>query len=543
MPAIWLLEVNFNMLKLSHIPLSQSGVLNKLLKDYTDKKENLLPFYGSFPDINGFTTAINNNSYASLNRDVLVRALTQQATLVKNTSEKSLANISSLKENITYTVTTGHQLCLFTGPLYFIYKIISVINLAEELSTNFPGKKFVPVYWMASEDHDFEEVSSFNLFGKTVKWNSSQTGAVGDFKTAELSEILPFVKETFGTSENGIYLSSLFERAYLSHNTLSDATRFIVNELFGDYGLVTIDGNDKILKSIFKNQFRNDIFENVSYNYVSETIARLEKMGYNAQVTPRPINCFYKDEGLRARIEKENDSFKVVGTEITFTKKQLEDIIENTPEKLSPNVVLRPLYQQTILPNISYTGGPGELAYWLQYKTMFDAYKAFFPILTPRAFVTVADKSTKSKIEKLGFDITDFYKDEQELIKQFQVNSNNIFELDNEKKTLETLYASISKKIAAIDKTLVNSVMAEQQKTLNSLDTLSGKTNRALKQKSDTEINQIKSVKEKLFPTGIPQERFDNFAAYYTKWGRDFIQFLKVGISPLSLQQHIISEE
>lgn len=531
------------MLKTSYISLNDSGVLNKLLKDYINKKETLSPFFNFFPDENGFLRAISKNTYESLNRPVLFNALKTQADLVQNTSEKSLSNISLLQNKNTYTVTTGHQLCLNSGPLYFIYKIISVINLAEELKQKFPEKDFVPVYWMASEDHDFEEVSSFNLFGKQIKWNSTQTGAVGDFKTNELNELFPPVKETLGTSDNAAFLISLFEKSYLTNDNLANATRHFVNELFGQYGLVTVDGNDKLLKAEFKKQFSEDVFKNTGFKEVTSCINDLEKLGYSAQVNPRPINCFYIEPGIRGRIEQNGDRFNVLGTDISFSQKELEAIIENTPEKLSPNVVLRPVYQQVILPNISYTGGPGELAYWLQYKPMFDKLNAFFPVLTPRAFVTVVDKGLRTKMDKLGFTVAEFSADEQELIKRFQVKSNNVFDLEDEKKEIERVFSVIASKIEKIDKTLVNSVMAEQQKSINSLDQLSGKTNKALKQKSDTEINQIKSVKEKLFPTGIPQERYDNFAGFYLKWGAEFISALKQSLRPLNLEHHIVTEE
>src|SRR5690606_31940934 len=169
----------------------------------------------------------------------------KQSESVKNTSEFSIKNIELLKSEKTFTVTTGHQLCLFTGPSYFIYKIISTINLAEELKKEFPVYDFVPVYWAASEDHDFEEINHFHLFGKKLEWKSEQSGAVGNFKTKKLETLLPALEEALGKSKNSDYLISLFKNAYLQHQNLADATRFIVNELFGEYGLVTIDGNDK----------------------------------------------------------------------------------------------------------------------------------------------------------------------------------------------------------------------------------------------------------------------------------------------------------
>lgn len=523
--------------------LKLSGVLNNLMKDYLDKKETLAPFYDHYPDKNGFADFLKDDKYSSLNRGALSEILLKQSETVSNTSDKTKNNIHLLKHNECYTITTGHQLCLFTGPLYFIYKIISAINLAEELNELFPGKTFVPVYWAATEDHDFEEVNHINVFGKKITWKSSQTGAVGDFKTTELQALIPALKEAFGPGSHAEELIQLFEKAYLHHGTLYEATRFLVNDLFGEFGLISVDGYDKQFKQQFIAQFKKDIFENTAYSCVTKSVNALNTLGYQAQVKPREINCFYMEAGLRSRIEKDGETFKVTDTDKKITAEELRNIIETEPQKISANVVLRPLYQQTILPNVAYVGGPGELAYWLEYKNMFDDFDAVFPVLIPRAFITLIEKNIKTKIDKLGFTIEDVFKDEQDLIKLFQIKSNTLFTLNNEKEEIERLFSEISDKINLIDKTLVNNVAAEKQKSVNSLDNLVIKANRAIKQKSETEINQVKTIKEKLFPDKIPQERFDNFSMYYIKWGKGFINELKKHIKVLKTQHLSLIEE
>jgi uncharacterized protein YllA (UPF0747 family) len=206
-------------------------------------------------------------------------------------------------------------------------------------------------------------------------------------------------------------------------------------------------------------------------------------------------------------------------------------------------VTLRPVYQQAILPNIAYVGGPGELAYWLEYKAMFDELNLLFPILVPRNFLLVVDKPTKNKISKLNFTETDFFKAEQELINEFQVKANAVFEYSGEKEKLNAFYKDFTEKISSVDKTLAGSVSAELQKALNGLDMLGGKANKALKQKSETEINQIKTIRQKLFPSGVPQERHENFSSFYLKYGKDFFETLKQNIRPFSYSQGILTEE
>ncbi|MBC7694021.1 MAG: bacillithiol biosynthesis cysteine-adding enzyme BshC [Burkholderiales bacterium] len=505
--------------------LEKTDLFSSLFQDYISESEKVKPFYSDHIHNKDFASYLENNPFQDLDRIQLVKSLQIQSALVDNTSDSSLANIILLKNLTTYTVTTGHQLCLFTGPLYFIYKIISTINLCKTLKENFPDKNFIPVYWMASEDHDFEEINHVNVFGKKIAWNSTQKGSVGELSTEGLQEVIVELKTILGDNENSNELIQLFEKAYTQHLNLADATRYLVNELFGEYGIVILDGNDLELKQLFKEEFKKDIFENSPFKLVNKTIDDLKKH-YSAQVTPREINVFYKDKGVRERIEKQGERFVVLNTDISFSKKELEDIIENSPQKLSPNVVLRPLYQQKILPNIAYVGGPGELAYWLEYKSMFDAFTISMPILMPRNFVMVLDKVNQNKLHKLNLNTEDIFKDGEELVKHLIKTQHNDINLEEAKKQLAKIYSEITETVLNIDKTLGGTAEAEKQKAINGLGSIEQKIIKALKQKSETDVNQIWSLKEKLFPKNNPQERTDNFSMYYSKYGKEFIASL-----------------
>lgn len=502
--------------------LHTTELFSSLFIDYISQSEQVKSFYNNHFSKNDFSEFLEKNSFAYLNKSVLVKALHKQSNLVSNTSSASKTNIDFLEKSNTYTITTGHQLCLFTGPLYFIYKIISTITLCKTLKENFPDKNFVPVYWMASEDHDFEEINHAHVFGKKIIWNSLQKGSVGEFSTEGLQEVINELKIILGDNENSNALIQLFENAYVNHSNLADATRYLVNELFGGQGLVILDGNDPDLKSLFKDEFKKDIFENTSFQLVTESINAL-KQNYSAQVNPREINIFYKEKGLRERIEKQGNDYVVLNTEIRFTEQELKNLIETSPEKLSPNVVLRPLYQQKILPNIAYVGGPGETAYWLEYKTMFDAFKIHLPILMPRHFVMLLDKGTQSKLNKLNLETDAIFKGGEDLVKQFIKTQHDDINLEDAKTQLTKLYSSILETVTSIDKSLIGATEAEKQKAINGVTNIEQKINKALKQKSETDINQIWAIKEKLFPHNTPQERYDNFSMYYSKFGKAFI--------------------
>jgi bacillithiol synthase len=527
------------MFKKTTIPFKNSGVLNDLVRDYLEQKNELRGFYNEFPDEKGFLKTIGSNPYSQFKRKELVDILSAQHKLVKNTTKNTFSNIHKLANKNCYTVTTGHQLCLFTGPLYFVHKIISTIKLAESLKHKFSDHEFVPVYWMASEDHDFEEVNHFHYHDKKIKWESKQTGAVGHFDTRELTSILQELKNLVGKSVNADRLTALFEEVYLQHANLSGATRYLVNELFGKFGLIVVDGNDKQFKKQFTEYFKKDIFENLPFNHVNQSNEHLLKLGYHVQVNPRRINSFFLEKDSRTRIDRNNLGFVLTGTQHVFTENELEQIINDSPEKISPNVVTRPLYQQTILPNLAYVGGPGELAYWLQYKQMFDALKIFFPLLVPRNFVTIIDPSVMNRMQKLNFSESDVFKSENDLIRQILESKNISFDTDKEKKDITGLFLKLNTRISELDPTLKGKVSAVEHRVLKGLDDIAAKAIKAHKRKISTETEQIKKIKESLFPGNLPQERYENFSSFYLQYGDSFFDELKDQFDPFSLE-HII---
>lgn len=506
--------------------LKSTGLFDQLILDYVSGSNPIQEFYKYPFNASGFKNSLADELHSRINRKVLVDELKRQHALVKNTHAKTNFNIESLLNEQAYTVTTGHQLCLFTGPLYFIYKIISVINLCETLKVEFPDKNFAPVYWMASEDHDVEEINHVHVFNKKVSWSTDQKGSVGEFSTEGITSVISELKSILGQAPYTDELIELLTKAYTQHHDLSSATRYLVNEWFGEYGLIILDGHSAELKKSFTEILKQEIAEQVSFSEVTSTISKLSEH-YKIQVNPREINLFYKDSQIRERIIKENTGYQVNHTDLSFSYDEIIRLIDTHPEKFSPNVVLRPVFQQTILPNIAYVGGPGELAYWLEYKKMFDSFQVSFPVLVPRQFVSFMDKNSENKWNKLGFTIEDTFSDVEKLIKDLIKKSQPDVSLEVFKQEIEKTYLLLQDQVLQIDKTLQGSVDAEKQKTLNGISSIEQKMNRAIKQKAETDINQIKNVKAKLFPNQIPQERYDNVSMYYAKYGKAWIAELK----------------
>ena len=516
--------------KKSTVKLSDTNQFSKLILDYISGQESLNKFYAYKPTIDSFKQVIEDKSKENINRKLLVEVITEQYAKGGINCHPGLpgglqSTINSLENKNTYTVCTGHQLCLFTGPLYFIYKIITTINLAEELKKHFPDFNFVPVYWMASEDHDFEEVSSINVFGKKVSWNNPTVkGAVGRLNPESINVVIDELKTIIGESQNALELIELFKDAYPKHTNLSDATRYLVHTLFSDYNLIILDPDDARLKSEFIDTIKDDIVNHTNYRLVNKTIEELKQIGFDAQVKPREINVFNLSNNDRVRIETATD-----------------ETLNLKPETYSPNVVLRPLYQQKILPNLAYVGGPGELAYWLEYKAMFNHHKINFPVLVPRNFALQIDEKTSNQISKLKLSFEAIFKDTEPLIKEFILkNLSEDISLNSEEEKITTLFKDISEKAIKVDVTLKGAVEAELQKVLGGLKNMEGKLLKAEKQKQEISVNQIRKIKEKLFPEGNLQERYDNFIPYYLKSGKGLIADLKEQFNPFQFEMLIL---
>lgn len=523
-----------------HIPYSETGFFSNLILDYLSGKPELKSFYESEPGLFSFGKKIKERGLINIDRKFLADVLSEQ-NIPLNDNAKVLANIELLRNNNAFTVTTGHQLNLFTGPLYFVYKIISTINLAEKLKQQYPENDFVPVYWMHCEDHDFAEINHIHLFGKKIEWKEEHHGAAGEISTASLTSVIAELKSILGESANANELISLFSEAYLNHTNLADAMRFLCHQLFGHYGLVILDARDKRLKQIFIPQLKEDIFNHPNFKSVEQSSSELEQLGYKTQVNPREINCFYLTNGKRERIIKTEKGFEVLNTSLCFSKEELEKEIDNHPEKFSPNVVLRPLYQEHILPNLAYIGGAGELSYWLQYKRMFNAAKVSFPLLVLRNSVMVVDETVKTKIEKLGLAAKDFFATEEKLVNDFiAANSASETDLGDEQQKMKELFQSVKSKAKQVDTTLEASIEAELQKQLKVLEQLESRIQRAEKKKYETSIHQIKSIREKLFPANSLQERHENISTFYLRYGSSFIDILKQNLQPLDCRFMIL---
>ncbi|NIJ51188.1 bacillithiol biosynthesis cysteine-adding enzyme BshC [Dyadobacter arcticus] len=511
------------------VDLRTTGQFPALLLDYLDQKPGLEEFYSVYPTLQNAREAIlNKEGFDPEKRKTLVDVLTKQYLGLPY-----LPDFSILLEENTFTVTTGHQLNIFTGPLYIIYKIVTTINLAKALKEAYPEYNFVPVYWMASEDHDFEEIASFHLFGQTHKWTGEHQGAVGRLNPRDLESILKQLPDK----------PLLFAKAYLENETLANAVRCYMHELFGQYGLISIDADHADLKRHFLPVIYEELTGSVSEKLVTTTTTKLNSLGYHTPLHAREINLFYLDDNLRERITKEGETYRVLNTDIAFSEKEILELANNHPEYFSPNVILRPLYEEIILPNLAYIGGPSEVPYWMQLKGVFDHFQVPFPMLMPRNFALYLSGHQCKKAQKLKINFKDLFLDEIALRKRFvEKNTDHILSLEDQKITFNQVFEEILAKAVAIDQTMLGAVKAEQTRLFNSLKHLEKRIAKAEERNYESEIDQLLGLKNKLFPNGIAQERYDNLLNFYIN-DPAFIQKLFSAFDPLDFRYNVLLEE
>ena len=508
-------------------PLESLNSFSKLLIDYLAEFPGLSKFYGNTPQIESFEKQIaEKKSFSYSNRAILHEVIKGQYEEIGQSVEIE----AILKEN-TYTVTTGHQLNICTGPLYVIYKIVSTINLAKTLKAKYPNAHFIPVYWLASEDHDWDEINHFYWLGKKFELSTSQKGAVGRFT---LSEFESFIKDLPSTIP-------VFQKAYSQAKNVSQAVRMYMHELFGEQGLICLDADDAKLKSIFTPIISADLFENSHLEPVEKATKSLRDMGYKTQINAREINLFYLMDGVRERIEKRGDLYQVVSTAITFSAEELKKEVADFPERFSPNVVLRPLYQEVILPNLAYIGGPAEVGYWLQLKGIFDLHQIPFPIVLPRNFATLLSEKNQEKLSKLGISLADLFLEDFQLKRKFVSNqSTHRLDCQFEINLLSPIFNDLASRVKLIDSTLEASVKAEFKRLENGLERVEKKLKRAEERNHEASIRQLASLKAALFPEGQWQERHENFLNYYM--GHPvFIQQLLDTFDPFLFEMYAIN--
>jgi len=496
---------------MKHLEHRNLGLVPELIQDYLDAKPELSTFVNQLPNAFDWQRIAQERSFPKERRAVLVDALIQRYESNNRLSSFRKKTIELFRNDDVFTVTTGHQLNLFTGPAFFFYKIISTIKLAQHLEAEH-NLKVIPIYWMASEDHDWDEIKHTTVFRNKINWDRPSEGAVGAMDIAGIDVLFESLCEVLRWDE-GHLMRQQFHDWKSGSSTLADFHFKMVNDIFASDELLILDGNDSDLKRCFAPFMERELMEQVAYPSVNLLTQKIKDLNYKVQINPREINLFYLGEKTRRRIEVNAEgSFVEFEGERSWTKEEMLEELNEYPERFSPNVVLRPLYQEYILPNLAYIGGPGELAYWMQLKSMFEAFSTPFPNLILRNNVLVLHENVKQKLDRLSLELKDLFSDQERLIAAWSDEKGEISLADSERE-IEQVYERIIHKALSIDPQLDATVRAALQRQKKELEGLEKRFRKAIKQQEEVSIRQIEGLFSMVFPEGVFQERQQSFFA------------------------------
>lgn len=497
-------------MKISTLHRKESGLFSQQQLDMVYDQNRFKSYLSNPFSIDAFRKQleVKSNSFTTEMRHKLVETLVDQYEGVPM-SELTAKNIELLKNNDTFTIVTGHQLVAFTGPLYFIYKIAHVVKMCQELKETYPNQHFVPVFWMATEDHDYEEIKSFHLFNRTISWETEQSGPVGRFEMKDWEPVFEQLNALYQNHPDS-ELFGLID-AFKGEN-YAQAFRQLVNHLVADFGVVIVDGDHPSFKASFLPYMLQEVETQFSFKAISDTTEKLTQEGGKAQIIPREINLFYIENGLRERLNPlEDGSIEIKGKGI-YSKSEILKWMNDHPADFSPNVSLRPLFQEVILPNLCYVGGAGEINYWLQLKGVFDATDIPFPMIQTRNSVIWIDKNSSEKMTKLNLTVLDMFKELHLLHKEYLAeNATDEVDFTDLDAQFILLKNQLVASTIAVDPALESFAIAESVRMEKQVTQIKDRLYKTVKGKHDGNLKAITQVKEKLFPAGGLQERYTNF--------------------------------
>lgn len=473
-----------------------------IIIDYLNQKKEIEKFYNLFPSYKNLIIQAKLKLNHFTNRSILIKIINDQFEENLNLEKlhpQQKKNLHLLSKENTVTITCGHQLNLITGPLYFIYKILQTIKLSNELNKIQNTINFIPIFWFATEDHDFLEINHFYFKGKKWTWEGKNDIDVGNKLLSNLLPLLSDFIKNIISLPHAEKIISLIQNSYFSSKNLFQATYKLINLIFSSYGLIGINPNAPELKKFLTPIIKEEFLNSQCFQQVSKTNEKLKQLNYKPQINPRKINLFELSKEKRIRIDSPLENYLI--------------------EKISPNVLIRPIYQEIILPNVAYIGGNIEISYWLQLKSYFDYFNIPFPILIPRNSLVLITAKQKEKLDRLNISYWDLLNQKHKSIEKIILKNQSIF-IDFQKYTnqIHQIYESMIQESEKIEKTLKNLLLAQQQKQINQFEKLKKRILKAEKQRQKQQVNSIENIYKQLFPNDNLQERYINFLEFYFEY-------------------------
>ncbi|HRP85202.1 MAG TPA: bacillithiol biosynthesis cysteine-adding enzyme BshC [Saprospiraceae bacterium] len=521
------------------IPFDQVGQFSAFDHLYAREHDSFKDLLAYMPDMDSIGKIVDARKKMAFDRKTI------HSILIDRYRENGISGreelIDSLLDENTFTVVTAHQPYLFGGPLYFILKILSTVKLAAQAKDAYPQLNFVPVFYIGGEDHDLDECNHVTIFGKKVSWTTSQIGPVGRMTTDDLDTALNEVQEILGNNENALYLTGLLKQSYAPGTNINRAISRFIDALLKDFPLLILDADSKIGKEAFKGIIREEVMSGVAESLIHPQQELMKNIGLKPQAFVRPINFFYFNPEGRNRIERAGEGFEIVNTSLHFTVEEMECEIDLYPERFSPNVVMRPLYEEFLLPNVAYVGGGGELAYWADRKLLFEHFGVPMPLLVRRDSMMVLDGGSAKRMYKLGVDVADLFKEPNTLRAEFLArHAEGGISLSRESAQLSELIREIQAKVAGVDPSLKGFVGAETSVFFKTMAHIEARFRKSLSAKHDVELQQLASLQQKFFPDNGLQERVESFLSFFVREGNEFFRKIYECADPLDFQFKIL---
>jgi len=514
------------------IPMKRLPRLSRLVDDYFHDYGKVREFFdGDFRDAAAYERQTERTLARRFPREELAAILREQNQNY-GCGPRTLGHIEAMEREQACAVVTGQQAGLFSGPLYTIYKALTAIKLAERLSRSGPGK-YVPVFWLASDDHDLAEIDHIVLLDKDNRLegvrcempsSEPRIPASALVLPAEIADCLHRLAELTRESEFKADIIADLSEAYRPGRGWVDAFARWMSRLFQSYGLIFIDASHPRLRELGGGVFYREITEESAATPPALAASRkLRDAGYEVQVHLHEgiLNIFYAERERRS-IQWDGRAFEINEPQETFSKENLLALAKERPFLFSPNVLLRPIYQDTLLPTVVCVCGPGEIAYFAQMKGVYEKFGLPMPVIYPRKSLTLVEKNIGRILAKYSLGIPDLWGGADGIIRRF--GENEIPEslgrtLSLAASHLERDFESLIRDIAVLEPTLKESAHLTRGKMDQQLKFLRKRIVRAAKKRKNIEVEQIRKAGRHIYPNGHLQERTFNIVPYLLKYG------------------------
>ncbi|MCW9706797.1 bacillithiol biosynthesis cysteine-adding enzyme BshC [Fodinibius salsisoli] len=506
----------------------QNLPFSKLFKTYTSDFSKVDPFYSTNPFDKEAVLEKANQLHLSGDRSRTVEIL-KEFNEPFDVHEQALQNMDRLQEEETLAIVTGQQLGLYGGPLFTVLKTISAIHLSRQME-ELLERPVVPIFWLADEDHDYDEVRSIHLLNRQdelqdfeLPKRTSPLPPVADLSLPpELKLLRKEVRNVLYETDFSADLWELLDQHFSPGNTFLEAFGGFINHLFSKHGLILAGSNHPDVKAHTKEILKYSVNEAEAIKEALEEQSEKISEQFHQQVTLYDSNLFFlSEEGNRLKINVQEDHWTTEEGH-KWTTEELLQKIDEMPEQFSPNVFLRPLLQDEFLPTLGYVAGPGELAYYGQMKELYACFDHEMPVIFPRLSAAIIEPSIERIIDKLPFGYEAYSQRIEDLESAYveqsdQVDIEAIF--DGWKQKVEQAIAPEKEKVAAVDPTLDGAAGKATAVYFGELDKLKGKVYRAAKQQDQTQLNRIRKIKKNIFPDGSLQERSISVIYFMNKFG------------------------